>query len=264
MLAVLAAQTAFGWSDQVPTGPDLDDLYARLSESTFVVKARVRTSKAVLRRDLPKATQVGPNLWKLPSLQEKDLGGTLFTVAVEEVICWQGDFAATLSARQTFPDVVHVFVSSADPLYARSRFDPNRLNRREYLLPGREYLLFLMEPPGQDMLVSTYELEPGVTYYRAFEGQRGAVALPDAAYPERPFTFVTPLVKAVTTFCEAVKGPDPATRIRQLQGVRDFFPDPADRRTNMGAAMQASAWRKSVDAAIYTFQTAIPQPPPRQ
>jgi hypothetical protein len=91
-------------------------------------------------------------------------------------------------------------------------------------------------------MVATYKLDSGVTYYRTYEGDRGAVALPDSANPEGPYAFITPLVSAVTAFCEAVKAPDAETKIRNLNAVKDQFAYPA--------------WRKSVDAAIRVFQQA--------
>jgi hypothetical protein len=250
VLATLTAAMGYGQfrplsSDRVPSGPDVDDLYARLAESAYVVKGRVLAAEAVSLRTPSPAVQVGPHEWRLH--YSLNSGGVFFTVAVEEIICRQEDLAIAPSAPAPSPSLVHVFYSLGEPQSTLSKFDPYRHNRREFLLPGREYLLFLYAPSGQDMLVKTYNLEPGVTYYRTVEGERGAVALPDAASPERPYTFLTPLVKAVTTFCEAVKGPNAATKIRQLQGVRDLFDYPA--------------WRQSVDAAIRGFQTAAPQPP---
>ena len=133
---------------------------------------------------------------------------------------------------------------SSRPRLMQSRLDPFVLFVTENLRPpGREYLLFLREAPGQDKMVGTYQLDSGVTYYRTYEGDRGAVALPDAANSERPYAFVTPLVSAVTAFCEAVKAPDVETKIRNLTAMKDQFAYPA--------------WRKSVDAAIRVFQQAL-------
>ena len=263
VLALLNAATVYGETRPVPHGPDLADLYARTSESAYVVRGRLLAAKSILRTDLPAPEQVGPNLWRAPVMSIGELAGRLYTVGVEKAICRREDFAQVTAAPSALADVVYVFVPAGDPQSTQSRFDLNRHNSPERLLPDRDYLLFLYAPSGQDALLKTYELEPGVTYYRTMEGERGAVALPDAANPEKPYTFITPLVNAVTTFCEAVKGPDTATKIRQLQGIRDLFPEPPDWRRNMDAAMQAATWRKSVDAAIHSFQTAAPQPPKR-
>ena len=248
VLAIASAQTVFGWIDQVPRGPDLGDLHSRLSESALVVRGKVILHQAVTPRALPASRQIGPNLWATEPITFPR-GGALFTVSVEEVYCQAADFGTAPSAQTAPPNLVRLFVPLAEPQSAQSNFDPHRRNPREWLLPNREYLLFLYEPRGQDALLKTYNLDAGQTYYRAVEGQRGAVALPDAANPEKPYTFITPLVQAVTVFCEAVKGPDAATKIRQLQGVRNFFDYPD--------------WRKSVDEAIQVFQDAAPTPPER-
>lgn len=237
MLVVLMAGTGFGQLYPVQTGPDLADIHARLSESAYVVKGRAVASSAVSRRVLPAPTQVGPNLWK-SNFRLDYL--TIFTVTVDEVLCRKEDFGFAPAAPAPASGILHIIVPSGEALSTQSRFDPNRHNRREYLLPEREYLLLVREAPGHDMLLETYDLDRGVTYYRTVESQRGAVALPDAANPEKPYAFITPLVQAVTVFCEAVKGPDAATKIRQLQGVRDFFDYPD--------------WRKSVNQAIRAFQ----------
>ncbi len=241
-LAVLTAHAVIGETRPVQTGPDLANLYERVSGSTYIVKGRAVARSAVSLRVRPPSIQIGPNLWK------RDISLdylSLFDVVVDQIIFREADLVAEAPAPTLSATVLKVFVPSAEPPSAQSRFDPNRRNRREWLLPEREYLMFLYEPGGQDALVKTYKLEPGVVYYRTVEGQRGAVALPDATHPERPRDFITPLVQAVTTFCGAVKGPDMATKIRQLQAVRDSFDYPA--------------WRKSVDAAIYDFQNPGPR-----
>ena len=139
-------------------------------------------------------------------------------------------------------------MSSREPEFARSMFDNGRITHQEFLVPGWKYLLFLYEPPVQDLLVKTYRLEADVAYYRTVEGDLGAVELPSAARPERPRTFATELVKAVRTFCEAMKAPDAASKVRQLQGVRDF--------------LDYAPWRDSVDQAIRALQQP-PREPPR-
>jgi hypothetical protein len=239
MSSILVAQTAFGLIDAVPSGPDLADLHERLAESTFVVTGRLLSRQPVMDTVRPASWQVGPNLWATEPLTFPR-GGTLFTVAVGQVFCQKEDFDAAAPVQADAPRLLHVFVPFDGPQSAQSRFEPQRLNAREYLMQDRDYLLFLYVMPRQDTLVKQYELDSKLTYYRTVEGQRGAVALPDEAHPEKPRDFITPLVQAVTTFCEAMKGPDAATKIRQLQAVRGSFDYPA--------------WRQSVDRAIQGLQ----------
>jgi hypothetical protein len=129
----------------------------------------------------------------------------------------------------------------------QSVLDPRRHFLSEFLQPGREYLLFLRKDPDPEKLFTRYQLDPNLTYYRTYEGDRGAVALPDAANPERRYSFVTPLVSAVTVFCHAVKAPDVEAKIRTLNAAKDHSADPA--------------WRQSVYAAISALQKAPVRPP---
>ena len=232
-LTVLATQISLAQITHVPTGPDLEDFYARLSASVYVVKGRTVEFKGVGQRPPYPKRQIGPSTWEV---RIEDLkGGTLFTVAVDQVVCRESDFAIGPTEGRALPNSVNVFVPRGE-LSWQSRFDSYRRVSSEYLLRGREYLLFLRKAPAQEELVSTYQLDPEVTYYRTVEGDRGAVALPDATNPERPYAFITPLVEAVTTFCGAVKAPDADSKIRNLNAVREKFSYPA--------------WRESVDAAV--------------
>jgi hypothetical protein len=197
---------------------------------------------------LPKK-QVRPNVWQLDP-DALDFV-TLFTVAVEETVCRQADFAVAQAKPAPLTNLVRVFVPPGMPSLQRSELDPSVNFLPENLRPpGREYLLFLREAPGQDEMVARYKLDSGVTYYRTFEGDRGAVALPDGANPEGPYAFITPLVSAVTAFCEAVKAPDVETKIRNLNAVKGQFAYPA--------------WRKSVDAAINALERQQSKPPQPQ
>jgi hypothetical protein len=223
---------------RVETRPDLDDLYARLSESLYVIKGRVLEFKGVARRS-PKDLEERPVTGGVSGARP---GGTLFTVSVTETVCRQGDFAAEPSEAAPLTSRVYFFVPRDEPQGVPSRFNPYRRIHSEYLARDREYLLFLRKAPGQEELVSTYQLDPGLTYYRTYEGDRGAVRLPDAANPEGPYTFITPLVSAVATFCDAVKAPDVEAKIRQLNAVKSHSADPA--------------WHQSVDAAINALQQA--------
>ena len=79
------------------------------------------------------------------------------------------------------------------------------MNPKEFLLTGSEYLLFLRRDPKQEEIVSKYELDPKLTYYRGFELGRDAVRLPAPADRGKPRDQATPLLSAVTAFCDALK-----------------------------------------------------------
>ena len=172
-------------------------------------------------------------------------GGSLFTVAIDQTVCRQSDFAAGAARAEAPAGLLHIFVPRGEPP-VQSVLDPRRHFLSESLEAGREYLLFLRKDPDREKMFTRYQLDTNLTYYRTYEGDRGAVALPDAAHPEKPYSFVTPLVSAVTVFCEAVKAPDVETKIRQLNAAKDHSSDPA--------------WRQSVYAAISALQKAQAQP----
>jgi hypothetical protein len=269
-LAVLAIQPCVRGIDGVPRGPDIEDLFLRASGSVYVVKGRVLESKGAGGRSWPVSTvtdekQLDEIIKNSPGIDEKrmrelfkngplvrmesDPGGTLYTVAVDQVICRQGDFSATSSVLTPPAGPIHMFVPFQERT-TRSKLDTRRFVESEYLASDAQYLLFLRAgPPGAE-LSARYGLDPSLSYYRAYEGKRGAVRLPDAANPEQPYEFVTPLVSAVTAFCEAVKAPDVETKIRSLNAVKDHSTDPA--------------WRQSVDAAINALQRAQTKPPQPQ
>ncbi len=247
LLGICAAQIAFGQLRPPRAGPDLDDLYTRLSESVYVVKGRVTDGKGVGRRAPQHLDEMDARL-KGPIRVAIEPGGFLFTVSIDQIVCRQSDFGAG-SSQHALSGLVYVFVPRGEPPW-QSQLDPRWHFLAEFLERDREYLLFLREHPQQEELAAKYQLDPRQAYYRTFEGDRGAVALPDAAHPERPHAFITPLVDAVTTFCEAVRAPEIDVKIRNLNAVRDKFTYPA--------------WRQSVDAAIRSFQQAKTRPPEQQ
>ena len=227
------------------TRPDLEDLRTRVSESEFLVTGRLVELKSVLRRPSQPYKQSGEGVITVRVSSDEN-SGNLFTVAVRGTVCRQSDFAAGTAQTETpAGGLLSIFVPRGE-LPVQSELDGRRHSLSEYLAFGKDYLLFLRKDPRQAEMVSRYQLDPGLTYYRTYEGDRGAVELPDAAHQGQPRDFVIPLVSAVTTLCDAVKPSDAETKIRNLNAVRDQFADPA--------------WRKSVDDAINALQKAQVQP----
>lgn len=242
VLAFVAGEVALGQLRPAQTRPDLDDLYERVSESICVVRGRVASRKGAGSRVVPLSKEDVEKAMKgIPVHTPVEPGGFLFTVAVDQTICRQSDFAAGTAQTEAPTGLLYIFVPQGEQPVQSVR-DPRRHFLSEFLQPGREYLLFLRMDPAKERLFSRYQLDPNLTYYRTYEGDRGAVALPDAAHPEGPYSFIAPLVSAVTAFCDAAKAPDVETRIRNLNAVKDHSADPA--------------WRQSVDAAINTLQKA--------
>jgi hypothetical protein len=245
VLALFAGEVALGQLRPAQTRPDLDDLYTRVSESVYVIKGRVVGGKGAGSRVVPLSKEDVEKTMKGISVRTSvEPGGFLFTVAVDQTVCRQSDFAAGAAQIEAPTGLLHIFVPSGEPP-VQSVLDSRRHFLSEFLQPGREYLLFLRMDPGKERLFSRYQLDPNLTYYRTYEGDRGAVALPDAGHPEGPYSFIAPLASAVTAFCDAAKAPDVETKIRQLNAVRNHSAD--------------SAWRQSVDAAINALQKAQTQ-----
>jgi hypothetical protein len=215
-----------------------------VSESLYVVKGRVLLSKGVIRRppkDVPRTGAV--------TISSTDFG-TLFTVSVEDVVCRQADFeSASSAATPASGSLVYFFVPGDEPQGTPSRFDPYLRTFSENLRVGREYLLFIRKVPNQEEFLSAYELDAGITYYRTYEGDRGAIELPDAAHPEWEYAFITATVSAVTAFCEAVRAPDQETKIRNLNHLRESA---------------SPVFRQSIDAAIRTLSTRTPVNAPKE
>ena len=105
----------------------------------------------------------------------------------------------------------------------------------------KEYLLFLTPWDDRQSLASRYELDPDVTYYRAFDGSNGAEEMPDASRKDGPGDMTTPLLSAATALCDAVRPADSADKITRLKVL---------------AASADPRWRDSVDAAIRAIEGA--------
>jgi hypothetical protein len=236
----LATQFFHGETRLVRTGPDVDDLYARLSGSSFVVKGRVLSYRGAGGSRVPAGeSRVTPQ--GIVGRMDDHVFGMLFTVGVDDVVGRQTDFTSTAGKVEPIGGSVQIFV----PSLQAGKFSSIPTGGRPQMLVGRQYLLFLRKIPGQEELVSLYGLDASLTYYEPYGGERGAVALPDGNNPEKPYTFVTPLLEAVTTFCEAVKPANVDAKIRNLSAVRSRFDYPA--------------WRQSVDQAVRALQASQAQ-----
>jgi hypothetical protein len=202
--------------------PDFLHLYERVSRSAFVITGKVVARKPIFD----------------PSFQTTDPRGDVFTVSVEGDLCRQSDFAASATRTAALGGSVYLFVPFRQ-WNRTSDLDPRYAVPPEQLYAGTEYFLFLLPYPDQAGLISTYGLDPTLTYYRAFDGDSGAREVPAAERRGIQGDAVGPVMSAVTALCQAVKPQDPLVKIGQLQTLRNSA-DPA--------------WRDSVDAAIRTLE----------
>lgn len=202
--------------------PNFFQLYERISRSAFVITGKVVASKPIFD----------------PSFKTSDPRGHVFTVSVQEEVCRQTDFAPPGPQTAALGGSVYLFVPFRQGSRA-SDVDPQRLVPPEQLYPGPEHFLFLLPYPDQAGLISTYGLDPALTYYRALDGDSGAREAPAAERRGIQGDAVGPVMSAVIALCQAVRPQDTLGKIGQLQTLRNSA-DPA--------------WRDSVDAAIRTLE----------
>jgi hypothetical protein len=183
---------------------DLNDLYHRMASSRFILVGEVQKQEGVAKRRTPEIAE------KIKSDLSASLGGSLYTIRVDHIICGISDFVAPVPVKPETPKTVKIFLPRDESSWTGSR-------RKEILLPGRSYLLLLNSPeaPQQKLLVDTFELDPQQIYFRAEEGNRGVIplALPTAAapIPKQP-----EILDKVTQLCQAMAPADVEGKLAAL------------------------------------------------
>lgn len=167
-------------------GQEIGDLYQRAAASRFVVVGSVVNLDLVADRSLQ-----GPTM-------DENLGGFLYSIAIEKTVCRQADFAADLvnSPPPTEADpVVYLFVPYK-PLAPG----------KEKLQLGQRYLLFLLvpDPQQQKAWTASFQLDPQRLYLRAEEQARGVVPLPLQTSDDSAANSPEVLDK-VSQLCQAVR-----------------------------------------------------------
>lgn len=212
------------------------DLFGRAARSTAIVLGKVVEDKGVLKRDLPKLVQVGPDTYLADVTSA--VAGRLATVEIGESICRGQDFTL-LSLHEVGPTgSAHIFIP-APQMGISTGASTGASRTPEQIFKGSQYLLFLTPYPNQENLVENNRLEAGVTYYRAYGGYFGAIELPDESASQERKNARSHFVDVVRQFCEAVKPPGAAEKIARLRALREK----ADHR-----------WIDSVDAAIRSLE----------
>ena len=197
LLAVLTAPgICLGQIDTDPVSPrdDVRDLYERIASSKYVVIGTVRRSQGVMKRLTPELTE------KMKTSLNEGVGGTLYTIEVQETLCALKDLT-TLGRSKEQPGLVEIFVPHDEPLYVDSR-------RKEALIAGRRYVIFLKSPDArqQKVLVEAFELNPKATYYRAERGSQGVIPLSTASTGSTEVQRPAMLDKLIP-LCTAIRNP---------------------------------------------------------
>lgn len=188
----------------VPPAKDVDDLFLRASASDIVVVGTVTRSAGVGRRlseaDFQERTQPAPDSRTVGVRLDGLHGGSLFEVQIEEILCRSQDFQPHAAKPAATPqESVVLFVPQDEPLWRDGR-------RREFLLRGETYLLFLVEVDlaTRQKWASLYELDAGQPLFRSHERSRGAILLREASQegltPDQP-----PILAATAQLCHAVR-----------------------------------------------------------
>ena len=192
ILLLVHSATAFSLQDDFPPSPPVvhrsADLF-RLAHgsdviATGTVSARTPRGKRLTEQELLKLDDLS-----------KALGGVLFTLDVDELLCVKTDFT---------PGVRRPQVPNKKLLIFKKR-DSRFFSSEQYAL-GHRYIAFLKVLPGQEQLVKEYQLDSGPVYYEAFEGKTGLVDLP------ADDSFLT----SVKAFCQALAPTSGGAKIRLL------------------------------------------------
>jgi hypothetical protein len=200
-------------TELVPPDQDLHDLYYRMASSRFILVGEVQKQAGVAKRRTPEIAE------KIKSDLSAGLGGSLYTIRVDRILCGYSDFAAADSVQPETPKTVKIFLPRDESSWTGSR-------RKEILLPSRSYLLLLnpLEAPQQKLLADTFELDPQQINFRAEEGNRGVIplALPISTVP-------TPkqpeILDKVTQLCQAMAPAEVEGKLAALDRLT-HSPDP--------------------------------------
>jgi hypothetical protein len=204
-LTLANAGTAKAQIDTPMIAPESDfgDIYKRAAASQFVVAGTVTRRDGVGKRwtkDLEAKIRAEGDL----SLR---LGGTLYTVEVENTVCRQGDFRVRSSVSSEVPQTVYVFLPRDDPAWVDGHM-------REEFMPGQRYLLFLVAPDQKilDRWTTTYDLDTHRSYFRGEQRARGVV-------PLRPGELG--VLEKTTHLCEAMRPAEVAQKLAALKKLED-------------------------------------------
>lgn len=224
-------------------GAEYANLYDFVSRSALVVTGKVTGQKQIMQRGV----DWGPGLAEEGGFRGKSVEdvatGRLLTFEFNEPLCRQQDFTTDAAPSEPIESPVQIFI----PSYAKTSSDvfPGMSMAPEQMYPGKEYLVYLYRYPKQQELTAKYELDPKLTYYRAYDGYMGAYELPDAARKGSPRDKVTPLIATLTELCGAVKPADIQAKLSALRALRE---------------RAGPRWRDSVDAAVKELEAIQSRP----
>jgi hypothetical protein len=192
-----------------PPDRDLSDLYKRASASRFVVIGTVVKIGGVSKRMTAELLE----RVKAEGELSLTLGGSLYTIRIENTVCEQQDFAKSGNHSVESPLIVYVFLPRDEPAVVGGHM-------RETFSLGHRYLLFLAEPSHitLEKWNETYELQPNRIYYRGEGLSRGVVPL-DMPTVAHSSSEDKPILEKVTALCSAMRA---ATVEKKLAALKDL------------------------------------------
>jgi hypothetical protein len=220
-------------TERIPPEHDSNDLYRRAAASRFVVIGTVVKTEGIAKR----LSQSDVEKMKRPTASgthvslDGVVGGSLYTVEVENTLCRESDFRP--SATQTNPTkTVSIFLPRDEPMFKDG-------HQRATLVVGQRYLLFVVPSPEQERQkwIQAFQLDPKNDYYRTEQSSRGVVPVQQHQVASMKGQSV---LERVTKLCQALR---PVELTEKLQAVRILArsDDPVLRREAIEAetALQA-------------------------
>lgn len=231
--------TATAWAatgqidtERIPPEQDTNDLYLRAAASRFVVIGTVTKTDGVSRRMTPELL----HRVKAEGDLSLALGGVLYGIRIENVVCRQTDFESEAHTPLEAPQTAYMFLPQDEPLFVNG-------HRKETLLQGQRYLLFLVAAPPQVQRkwVALFQLDPKQNYFRGQDLSRGLVPLfrqtAKGFAPTRP-----PVLDKIVQLCKAVRPPHFEQKLAALKKLASSG-DPVLRREAEVAAQALQAQR---------------------
>ncbi len=196
-------------TNPVASGDDVGDLYQRVASSRFVVVGKLVKSLGITKRMTPELVE------KMKTSLDAAVGGALYVIHVDSVVCRQGDFQPDSKVSVAQPSTVRIFVPRDEAWFTDGQM-------KEGLISGRRYLL-LLKTPGPEQVAKwtkTYQLQTNSEYYRTEQGSRGVVPMASGNLNElgggEPLVF-----DKVSKLCQAVRPPTKSEKLKALKTLTE-------------------------------------------
>jgi len=220
-----------------PADGDYSDLFDRVKASDYVAVVKVTKLDWILGRQSSeqieqlRQAEARKDSSGLAPVRSPSGGGPLYTLSVTRTVCRQGDFRMGGEESQDIAGPFHIFLPWKEVGYTHTD--------SEHLVLGDSYLVFLRKDPAET-LASSYDIDTIQAYYRAHQGERGAILLPPEATGDAVPRPAKALLSAVTSLCDAARPANSLSKISNLTALSQSTGD-AGLRRSAEAALRALA-----------------------